>query len=414
MRPVAARTWGPPDEHGVRVSYATSARLARVRRADHAVRNVATLLGERRTLVVDWLKGGGATVKARTLFARAGNARLVALEAAEYLLQHGWAELREKRQRADWDIVSLTWLHADELREALGLPRRDARQSHREALLSSPPADRRLGELYASLSSLATPTLARRAKIVTGLDAWCQAERSGSRYLFSHAALDDTHGMSTADWRWIERFIDPEAVGISRHTPALWLRGPVRMFFEHGELDLGAVPDMIGLSPATSLAATRVESTARAWLLVENRTSFEIVARTVGHRYIVLWMPGFVPDWWLDVTRHLASKLGIPALIAADPDPAGIDIALRACTAWDGRWQPWAMSAAALAASGTGKALNEHDRERLRALVATDLPPALAGLAVALLETGRKGEQEALTLVDWIDQADADAAKVAP
>lgn len=185
------------------------------------------------------------------------------------------------------------------------------------------------------------------------------------------------------------------------------------MFFEHGELDMGAVPDMIGLSPATLLAATRVESGATAWLLVENRTSVEIVARKVGHRYIVLWMPGFVPDWWLDVTRHLASKLGIPALIAADPDPAGIDIALRASIACHGRWQPWAMSAAALAASGTVKALNEYDRERLDDLVATDLPPALAGVAAALVETGRKGEQEALTLVDWIDQADAAAARVA-
>lgn len=402
MAPVATRAWGPPDSHGVRTSYTSPARVDRHRRGDESRRSVATLLGERRTLVVAWLKGGGAGLRAKTLLGKAGGAQLAALEAIEYLVEYGWAEVNEKRPRADWKISSLTWLDADALREALGLPRRDTQLAHRDDMLSRQPTDPRLSELHTSLSALATPTLGRRAKIVSALDEWCLAERSGSRNLFAHVALDDTHGMTTGDWQWIERHVDPESLGISRHTPAVWLRGPIRLGFGAAELDIGVVPDMIALSPATLVAADRMEGKALAWLVVENRTSFETVARAVGDRYLVLWMPGFVPDWWLDAIRHAAGLMRIPAHIAADPDPAGIEIALRAGNAWQGRWAPWAMSAAALAATGKGKPLNDYDRQRLATLDRTSLSAPLRELADALEKRERKGEQEALNLIEWL------------
>lgn len=157
MAPVASRSWGPPDSDGVRVSYTSPARVERHRRGDESRRSVDTLLDVRRVLVVAWLKGGGASLKAKTLLGKAGNARLAALEAIDYLVEYGWAEVNEKRPRADWKIASLTWLDADALREALHLPRRDANRAHRADLLSRPPTDQRLLDLHASLSASGVP-----------------------------------------------------------------------------------------------------------------------------------------------------------------------------------------------------------------------------------------------------------------
>lgn len=396
------RDWGTADPSGIRIAYASPARLVRWRRSD-GHRSVATLLGEHRALVVAWLKGKGTKLSARTLFARAGNARVTALDAAEYLVQNGWVELKETRPRADWNIATLIWLDADGLREALGLPTHATLHAKRASALSFQPGDKRLASLHQSLSSLATATLDRRARIVAGLDAWCSAERTGTRNTFALAALDDTHGMTTADWQWIERFVDPESIGISKHTPALWMRGPVRLHLDAGMLDLGVIHDLIALSPATLQAVKHMEASARGWLVVENRTSFESVARSLGEHYIVLWMPGFVPEWWLDTVRHLSGLLPLPVHIAADPDPAGVEIALRAGTAWRGGWVPWAMSAEALDASGMGKPLSKYDRERLAALESVAMPTSLRELCRALSTGDRKGEQEALALADWID-----------
>lgn len=395
------RDWGTADPSGIRTAYASPARLVRWRRSDGPC-SVATLLGGHRALVVAWLKGKGTKLSSRTLFAKAGNARVIALDAAEYLVQNGWVELKETRPRADWNIATLTWLDADGLRAALGLPTHATLHATRTSALSFQPGDKRLVILHQSLSSLGTATLGRRARIVAGLDAWCSAERTGTRNTFALTALNDTHGMTTADWQWIERFVDPESLGISKHTPALWMRGPVRLHFGTGMLDLGVIHDLIALSPATLQAVKRMEGPARGWLVVENRTSFESVARSMGDRYIVLWMPGFVAEWWLDTVRHLSGLFPLPVRIAADPDPAGVEIALRAGTAWSGEWIPWAMSAEALDAAGTGKPLNAYDRERLVALESVAMPASLRELCHALSAGGIKGEQEAIALADWI------------
>jgi hypothetical protein len=399
------RIWGPPDEHGIRASYASASRLARLRRGGTGKRSVDTLLGEERSLVIDLLRGNSDTVKGKTLFAKAGNARHVAIAAADYLLIQGWVDLSEKRRGSLWDITAMRWLDADALRGALNLPRRDAESVRRAEAMASPPRDERLAGLHASLRTLATRTLIRRAAIVAKLDAWCADGRSGSRNTFAQFALDDSHGMTTADWRWLGCHVDLEELGISRHTPALWLRAPLRLSFQGGrQIDLAAIPDMIALSPLTISGIEHVEGAPVAWLLVENRTSFEDVARKVGDRFAVVWMPGYVPDWWLEAMRHFSRLMPEEALIAADPDPAGIEIAIRASSPWGSNWKPLAMSPDALTATGLGKAITEHDRVLLAGIPRGNLHPALASLADAIGERQRKGEQEALDLPAWLDQ----------
>lgn len=324
MAKAADRTWGPPDEDGIRASYASASRLARVRRADNGKRSVATLLGEERSLTIDLLRGKSGTVKGRTLFAKAGNARHVALAAADYLLAQGWIEISERRRGSLWEVVSMRWLDADGLRDALSLPRRDAEPAQRAEALATPPHDDRLLELHGSLRTLGLRTLVRRAVIVAKLDSWCADGRSGSRNTFAQFALDDSHGMTTADWCWLECHVDLDEVGISRHTPALWLRAPWRLIFDgNRQLDLAAVPDMIALSPLSVSAIERIEGPPFAWLLVENRTSFEDTAKKIGDRFGVVWMPGYVPDWWLDVMRRLSGLMPTQALVAAGPRPGG-------------------------------------------------------------------------------------------
>lgn len=355
-------------------------------------------------MVIELLKGSGASVKGKKLFELAGNARSEAIDTAEYLLREGWIELSEERKGSTWFITMLHWIDADALREALGLPRRDTIAGDRQRALSITPSDERLADLHASLQALSTQTLIRRSGLISKLDQWCAAERSGSRNTFSQMALDDTHAMNTSDWKWMEQHVDLESLGIYRHTPALWLRGPTRLRLEAGILDLATVPDMVGLSPQTVSAIQEIDSTAEAWLLVENRTSFEEVARSVGDKFIVIWMPGYVPDWWLQAMEHLVRLYPKPAFIAADPDPAGIEIALRASKPWDDAWTPWGMSPKALALTGKGKPLTENDRGRLSLLDSASLHPTLRALAASLIERQRKGEQEALDLPSLLYQ----------
>ncbi len=52
-------------------------------------------------------------------------------------------------------------------------------------------------------------------------------------------------------------------------------------------------------------------------------------------------MPGFAPTWWLESVELLITLQPAPALIACDPDPAGIEIALQAGRLWKGARLAW-------------------------------------------------------------------------
>ncbi|MDQ3566057.1 MAG: hypothetical protein M3436_18855 [Pseudomonadota bacterium] len=71
---------------------------------------------------------------------------------------------------------------------------------------------------------------------------------------------------------------------MQRHTPALWLRAPFTLCRGEQRLDLRAVPDCTALTPATIQRCIAIEGAIRHWRVVENRTSFERVAREHGWR----------------------------------------------------------------------------------------------------------------------------------
>lgn len=407
------QAWSAPDARGIRTCLRKGRSLLdarRLRRADGPPRPeaVSPWPAEWRRLLAAWLASPAPKRQWDTLLKQAGNARYVAArDLLTALLENGWIELHERRERNQWILVALHWRDADGLRETLGLPRRDHLAASRAALLDAPPADERLTALHAGLSALPAAQALRRGELLAALERWLEDAREGTRRDFALFARGDTKAIAETEWRWLEGALDLERLGIARHQPALWLRAPLRLGRGETWLDLRVVPDLIGLTPATVAGIEAADGRIGAWRVVENRTSVERVACRYGDRDGVLWVPGFAPDWWLRAFEHLLRLCPAPVQVACDPDPAGIEIALgvgRCCQARGIAWTPWHMDAAALAALPQRKPLTEHDHERLRLLRARPLPAALADLAQAMLERGQKGEQEGLDLGTPVDQ----------
>ena len=169
------------------------------------------------------------------------------------------------------------------------------------------------------------------------------------------------------------------------------------MRFGGARLDLSAVPDIIGLSPATLNLLDAAHGDIGCWRLVENRTSFERVAREHGNVDGVIWLPGFAPTWWKQSVAQLLRYKPAPAHIACDPDPAGICIALEAAGVWEANnlaWSTWKMSLGDLMQLDTRLPLSSHDKVLLEQLLARDLPAELRELAHGMQAHNAKGEQE--------------------
>ena len=88
-----------------------------------------------------------------------------------------------------------------------------------------------------------------------------------------------------------------------------------------------------------------------------------------------------------------------PAWISADPDPAGVEIAMTAGALWSARglaWEPHRMGADVLREARHTRPLDtDHDPAVLARLAArTDLPDGLRELCAHMAAEGVKGEQE--------------------
>ena len=402
--PQPTADWSTADAGGIQSCVLDRQHRHRLRRSarppDHSLISAWPI--DWRALLGQWLRSSAARPRWRQWLKIAGNERYTtAVDLQLALLETGWIELEEHRERDQWRPHSARWIADDDLREALGLDRHDSRANMRKALLAQRPLDERLHALHASLAGMPTAGLSRRAELLAALDRWAMEQRSGSRQQFALRARADTKRISSSEWHWLAAHVDLDDLGISGHAPSLWLRAPLVLHQAQRSLDLRLVPDLIGLSTRTLASLDAIEGDIGYWLLVENRGSFEQVAAAAGHRCGVLWLPGFAPGWWLRSVERLLRWLPRPAWIAADPDPAGIDIALRAAGPWQAQgltWQPWAMDEQVLAALPHHKPLNDFDRARLAALVGIELPPELRRLAQAMQQLNRKGEQEGIDL----------------
>jgi hypothetical protein len=355
---------------------------------------------EWRELLARWVKRGGNS-RWETLLKDAGTGRLALADGLrEWLLRQGWACVTEERKHGDWWPQSLELRNMAQLRAALGISDKaqDALRWHaaREKLQAC--RDNSLAPALLALDELPVQRALARHDLVAALQRWQDAQQCGTRRDFALFARDDTKGLSEAEWNWLEQTLDLAEFRIERHTPLLLLAAPLTLTLPRGQLDLGGCADFAALTPATLQAATAASGMIRRWQLVENRTSFERVARLREQDTGVVWLPGFPPGWWLSSVGKLLDLAPAPAHIACDPDPAGIAIALKAAEPWLNRgieWLPWKMNTSDLAALRVRKPLTVADQLQLASLrQGPALPAPLAELLEWMLGHGEKGEQE--------------------
>lgn len=395
--------WPAPGADGISVRVLdvgakTTLRGRRLRRALNANTSVvATWPAAWRDLLLQWLDGA-AKRRWNTLLERAGNAGFgAAHDLLDALLRAGLAETDEMRGRGQWKIQQVTFIERAALRAALGLPDADALRAQLASELSSPPQDARLLPLWAELTDYPPARALERCALLRKLEAWIAGHRFGTRRDFALFARGATKAVSSAEWTWLESLADFAAFAIERHTPALWLRAPLTLRFGEKNIALCAIPDMLGISPATLALLDGADGEIVCWRLVENRTSFERVAREHGATDGVIWLPGFAPGWWKAAVERLLLCKPAPAQIACDPDPAGIHIALDAGAVWQAcglDWSPWKMDAHDLMQLNARLPLSSHDKVLLEQMKARLLPPALQDLAQWMTAHGEKGEQE--------------------
>lgn len=357
--------------------------------------------GEWKALLLECLSHGGAS-RWESWQKLAGLERKTLLEQLSgWLLRFGWIVIYEEFRSGDWWPYKLEWQHENALRKALGLSIASEQADCLQALLAQIAqrcADQ--ADWWPALDSLQAMPVRRaiaRAELLLALQAWQEQQRSGTRRDFALLARGDTKDITEAEWAWLEEQLDLAGLGIAQHTPTLLLAAPLVLQLPAGSVDLGAAPDFIALTPASIAAATQVQGTIASWQLVENRTSFERVARARAPGVGVIWLPGYPPGWWQAMVARLLALAPAPAQMACDPDPAGIAIVMAAARIWQQQglaFAPWHMAAADLRALGKRRPLTGRDREQLARLQQQALPAGLEALAQAMMELGEKGEQE--------------------
>lgn len=354
-----------------------------------------------RELAVGWVRRHShGRCKWETLLATAGGTAFeTAHDLLGALLAGGWTRIDEAWRDGRWQPVWIEFLALPDLRALLGLPDPATQQAALELALAALLGDPMAARFHEAAEEAATlrPALGlARIELLAALARWSPPAQA-TRRDFAQFARGDTKGITSAEWDWLDDRVDLAACGIGDHAPLLCLAAPLRLALPSGELDLGSAPDFLALPPTTLDAATAASGDIDTWTLVENRTSFERVARARRVGEGVLWLPGFAPGWWQTAVTRLLTLAPAPARIACDPDPAGIEIALNAGALWQAvglDWQPWHMNPADLASLPRRKPLTEHDRARLAALDQHALPTALVELAATLALGDEKGEQE--------------------
>ena len=366
----------------------------RQRVAEQPPRGLDTLPDDWRQLLKRWVRRGGDS-RWETLKGDAGMGRQTLAQALlDWLLDNGWVALTEKFERAEWWPYRVRFQEPATLRAALGIADADATAANWQTLRDALPPDT---PLLDALDALPPKTALARADLAIALARWQLEQRSGTQRDFALFARDATKAVTSAEWAWLAIATDLAKWGIERHTPLLLMAAPVTLHLPKGVLNLAACADFCALTPATLAAATSADGVPARWHMVENRTSFERVARTRAADAGVIWLPGFPPGWWREAVAHLLTLAPAPAAIACDPDPAGVAIALQAGALWQAiglDWQPWHMDIATLKSLPSRSLLNAWDQTRIAQLAQSALPDSLSVLLGYMREHNIKGEQE--------------------
>jgi len=398
--------WSAPDKAGIctqrlDVGAKSTLRGKRRRRAFVPQEQPLQLWSTtRKHLLKQWLKGTSASRRWSALLKIAGSNRVnEANELLQALMETGWIQIEERRNRGRWEATQVEFLALEPLRERLGLKNREKLAAQHQKLNRSQFGDSQLEDLRQDLAAMPPERALKRHELLLALEAWQEHEHFGSRRDFSQFARGSTKAISDSEWRWLSDALDLEEWKIGRHTATLCLRASFRLCFATGQLDLGVLPDFIALTPATLAALQSVSARPKHWLIIENQTCFEKVARQAKPHEAVLWVPGHPPLWWQTAVARLIALCPAPAKISCDPDPAGIQIALTLGRLWQQNtcsWSPWKMGAEELKKLKHGLPISARDRLLLQGLRNQPLSPELASLAAAIEAQGIKGEQEEL------------------
>lgn len=388
----------------VTVEYLDSLRLHKKRRryADILPASLDTIPAEWRNLLVQWLRFGGNS-RWGTLVKKAGLAQKVTAETLlDWLLHHGWAVVDEARQHGDWWPYNVELREQKLLRQELGIADVDnitsQWQSLRAGLLTAETETN--AQLLSALSALDSMPINRaitRAELINFLLTWQAEGRQGTYRDFSLFARGATKKITDVEWQWLDSLFDLASCGIAQHTPLLYIAADLQLHGERGKIDLSAMPDFSALTPTTVHGMTQASGVIGVWLLVENRTSFERVAKNRQPNEGVIWLPGFPPSWWKIAVEHVLKLAPASARIACDPDPAGIAIALSVVDLWTTnglKSEAWRMAIADLESLKMRQDLNQYDCNMLEKLLLSNLPESLRTLAVYIQKFKVKGEQE--------------------
>lgn len=387
----------------LKIEYLDQLRLAKKRRrfSETAPTSLATIPADWRELLVQWLRLGGNS-RWDTLIKKAGLARKSTAEhLLDWLLHNGWAFVNEERKHGDWWPYRMELREQKTLRHQLGMPDMDDVAMQWQSLRASLQAEaENNAPMLATLSNLDTMPAGRantRGVLVQALLAWQADERVGTYRDFSLFARAATKEISQTEWAWLDTYFDLAEFNIEQHTPLLLVSADLHLQTAFGDIHLGAMPDFAALTPASVKNIQPAHGKVTTWILVENRTSFERVARNRQANEGVIWLPGYPPSWWKDAVTHIVKAAPAHAKIACDPDPAGIAIALSIIALWREAGQTavaWKMGTDELKSLTSKQALSEFDQQQLARLLKQNLPVELKTLADYMLISQQKGEQE--------------------
>jgi hypothetical protein len=389
--------------NALKIEYLDKSRLPKKRRrfSEASPASLATISTEWRELLVQWVRLGGNS-RWETLIKKAGLTRKTNAETLlDWLLHNGWAVVDEVRKHGDWWPCRVELREIKTLRNQLGLPDFDEVttqwQSLRAVLQVHAENNAPLLVALSALDTMPTSRAISRASLIQALLAWRADERVGTYRDFSLFARAATKEISQTEWFWLDAHFDLAEFNIEQHTPLLLISANIILRTSLGDIHLSAMPDFAALTPATIKSIQSIEGKISTWIVVENRTSFERVARNRQADEGVIWLPGYPPSWWKEVVAHLIKAAPAIAKIACDPDPAGVAIALSAIALWreaGNKAVAWKMSAEALESLTNKKPLSEFDNQQLAGLLKQSLPAELKVLADYMQVHQQKGEQE--------------------
>jgi len=400
--------WSAPDTDGIRILKidigAKRTLKGRRKRKSFAsnTESIRVWPKEWRSVLIKWLNRSGTRKKYDSLM-RAGEIPIsMSLDVFDALLKNGLIEIEESRQQGRWNCIWVEFVDAGALRQILGLEDADIIASECEELSKVEVENEQIAFIFRKVMKGRDRVAMKRGQLLRKLDSWNSESRLGTRREFALYSRGDTKGITTTEWKWLDEYLGLERFNISMHTPVLMIKGPVQMQLKQGVIDISSAHGFIGITPETILSSmTGLVGNFNCLRLLENQTTFEHVAKKYGHMDIVIWLPGYPPSWWQNCLKIIAAHVSCPAMIAADPDPSGIEIALTAGELLEScgiAWEPWHMSSSDLLGLSEYKPLTDYDKKKLASFSNRNLPPILKGLANEILNSGKKGEQEGILM----------------